>query len=55
MSYDPDLYINKDAIEVQVIAYEKDKKDKLVGRSNSAEIIQEYYQDVMPKSHIGVM
>ena len=35
--------------------YSGDKKDKLVGRSNSAEIIQEYYQDVMPKSHIGVM
>ena len=27
VSYDPDLYINKDAIEVQVIAYEKDKKE----------------------------
>jgi len=27
VSYDPDLYINKDAIEVQVKAYAKDKKE----------------------------
>jgi len=27
VSYDPDLYINKDAIEVQVKAYPKDKKE----------------------------
>jgi len=32
-----------------------DKKDELIKRSNSQEIIQEFYEDVMPSSHIGVM
>jgi hypothetical protein len=36
--------------------YSGDKKVKLEERSNSSEIIQEFYENVMlPKSHIGVM